>query len=126
MAENTSKKILIIDDEQTTLMYLSSLLERANYEVISTTKGKEVLGLALNYKPDLIILDIVLPDIDGGEVAAILAKNNSTADIPIIFLTGIMKKDEETFAGKTGKRYVIAKPVTREKLIETINKVLPR
>jgi two-component system alkaline phosphatase synthesis response regulator PhoP len=124
MAEITGKKILIVDDEEATLNYLCHILERENYKVISTTKGKEVLDLALNNKPDVIILDVIIPDMDGGEVASLLSKNSATSNIPIIFLTGILKKDEESFAGRTGKRYVLAKPITREKLLEMIKKVL--
>lgn len=124
MPEIPQKSILVVDDEEATLNFLSHILERENYKVFSTSKGKEVADLALNNKPDIIVLDIILPDIDGGEVASVLSKNPATANIPIIFLTGILKKDEESFAGKTGKRYVLAKPVTREKLLEMITKVL--
>ncbi|MCK9574175.1 MAG: response regulator, partial [Candidatus Omnitrophica bacterium] len=71
-----------------------------------------------------IVLDIILPDMDGGEVASLLSKNSATSNIPVIFLTGILTKTEESFAGKTGKRYVLAKPITKEKLLEMIQKVL--
>jgi len=124
MPEAPKRRILVVDDEETTLNYLCHILGRENYEVFSTTKGKEVLELALNNKPEVIVLDIILPDIDGGEVAALLSKNTATANTPIIFLTGILKKNEESFAGKTGKRFVLAKPITREKLLEMIKKVL--
>lgn len=124
MPETLNKSILVVDDEEPTLTYLCHILEREKYKVFSTTKGKEVTEIALNNKPDVIILDIILPDIDGGEVASLLSNNSATANIPIIFLTGILKKDEESFAGKTGKHYVLAKPVTKEKLLEMIKKVL--
>jgi len=124
MPETLNKSILVVDDEEPTLTYLCHILEREKYKVFSTTKGKEVPEIALNNKPDLIILDIILPDIDGGEVASLLSNNSATANIPIIFLTGILKKNEESFAGKTGKHYVLAKPVTKEKLLEMIKKVL--
>ncbi|MDD4955772.1 MAG: response regulator [Candidatus Omnitrophica bacterium] len=116
-----NKSILVVDDEEQTLAYLCRILERENYKVFSTTKGKEVAEIALNNKPDAIILDIILPDIDGGEVASILSKNPATANIPIIFLTGILKKEE---AGKTGKRFVLAKPITKENLLEMLKKIL--
>jgi len=62
------KKILVIDDEEEAVVHLSNILRRANYEVIYTTKGKEGIDLALELRPDLILLDIMLPDIDGFEV----------------------------------------------------------
>jgi CheY-like chemotaxis protein len=65
-----------------------------------------------------------MPDLDGGEVASLISNNPHTAGVPIIFLTGILKKDEESFAGTTGRRHVLAKPVTREKLLEMIKAVL--
>jgi CheY-like chemotaxis protein len=124
MTDETKKKILVADDEAATLTYLCRILERENFEVISTTKGKEAVELTLNHKPDLVILDIVMPDLDGGEAASLISGNPQTARIPIIFLTGILTKDEESFASTTGRRHVLAKPVTREKLLEMIKKVL--
>ncbi|MDP2923330.1 MAG: response regulator [Candidatus Omnitrophota bacterium] len=126
MADLLTKKILAVDDEKEVLGYLRSMLQRSNYEVITATSGKEAVVLATEHKPDLILLDIVLPDIDGGDIASLLSKNPVTAKIPIIFLTGILKKEEEVFRTKTGKHLIIAKPVTKEKLLETIGKALQR
>jgi CheY-like chemotaxis protein len=125
MAELPPKKILAVDDEKQVLDYLSHMLTREGYIVSIAVNGKEAISLATEQKPDLIILDIVLPDIDGGDVASLLAKNPVTAQIPIIFLTGIIKKEEEKTSAKTGKHYVVAKPVTREKLLEMIKRALP-
>ena len=124
MTEEAKKKILVADDEANTLTYLCRILEREKYEVISTTKGKEAVELTLAHQPDLVILDIVMPDLDGGEAASLISNNPRTAGIPIVFLTGILTKDEESYAGTTGRRHVLAKPVTRENLLEMINKVL--
>ncbi|UCD15903.1 MAG: response regulator [Candidatus Omnitrophota bacterium] len=121
---NGLKKILVVDDEKQVLEYLSHILKRANYEVIATTKGKEVIDLASKSKPDLIILDIVLTDMDGSDVASSLSSDPFTAKIPILFLTGILKKKEESFVEKTGKSYVIAKPVTAPELLKMVNKIL--
>jgi putative two-component system response regulator len=125
MTEARLKKILVVDDEEETLTHISNILKRSNYEVVSTTKGKEALKLAANLLPDLVILDIVLPDMGGSEVASALVGNPATAEIPIIFLTGILtKQEEESVGGKTGKRYVMAKPATAEELLETVRKAL--
>jgi len=119
------KKILVVDDEEEVLTHLSNILKRANYEVTATTKGKEATELAMKLRPDLIILDIVMPDMGGSEVSSILAANPSTANIPIIFLTGILtKQEEEAIGSKTGKHYVIAKPITGKELLEIVGKVL--
>ncbi|MFC1592520.1 PleD family two-component system response regulator [Candidatus Omnitrophota bacterium] len=120
-----NKKILLVDDEEETLAHLRNILKRADYDVVSTTKGKEAVELAVQQLPDLIILDIVLPDMGGSEVATAVLGNPATASIPIIFLTGILtKQEEESVEGKSGKRYVIAKPTTREELLGMVAKVL--
>lgn len=125
MTESRLKKILVVDDEEETLVHLSNILKRSNYEVVSTAKGKEALKLAAELLPDLIILDIVLPDMGGSEVASALVGNPPTAQIPIIFLTGILTKQEgESIGGKAGQRYVIAKPATAEELLEIVSKAL--
>ena len=123
--EKKLKKILIVDDEEEILLHLCNILKRANFDVISTTKGKEAVSLATRGKPDLIVLDIVLPDLGGSEVASILTENPTTAEIPIIFLTGILTRQEENeVGGKSGRHYVVAKPVTGAELIDMINKIL--
>ena len=125
MTEARLKKILVVDDEEETLSHISNILRRSNYEVISTTRGKEALKLAADLLPDLMILDIVLPDMGGSEVASALVGNPATAEIPIIFLTGILtKQEEESVGSKTGKRYVMAKPATAEELLEMVRKAL--
>lgn len=126
MPNTVRKKILVVDDEEEILEHLTNILERAGYTVITTSKGKKVLELAQNQRPDLIILDIVLPDMDGSEVARRLAESPSTAGVPVVFLTGILKKEEEINVEKTGKSYIMAKPVTGEDLLEMVSRVLPK
>ncbi|MFH0791497.1 MAG: response regulator [Candidatus Omnitrophota bacterium] len=121
-----TKRILLVDDEEEVIKHLSNILERAAHKVIATTKGKEAVNLAKTAFPDLIILDIVLPDMEGGEVAAVIGEDPSTANIPIIFLSGIVLTKEDAVSGeKIGRHYVLAKPVTGEELLETIGKVFP-
>ncbi|MFH1578472.1 MAG: response regulator [Candidatus Omnitrophota bacterium] len=125
MINQAFKKILVADDEAEALASLSNILERANYKVISTSKGKEVVDLAMRLKPDLIILDIVMPDMEGSEIASILVRKDSTANIPIIFLTGIIsREEEETVESRTGRHYVLAKPATPKELLEMVSKAL--
>ncbi|MCM8786544.1 MAG: response regulator [Candidatus Omnitrophica bacterium] len=125
LMENTpSKKILVVDDDEVVLNSLTEILRRANFEVFSTISGYQAIKLAEENLPDVIILDIILPDIDGGEVAFTLSKKPQTSNIPIIFLTGILKKGEEELIKKSGKHYVLAKPVTANEILTMINKVI--
>jgi CheY-like chemotaxis protein len=126
MPGTNSRKILAVDDEQEFLTYLAAILRRADYNVITALSGKEAVNLSIEHKPDLILLDIVLPDLDGGEVASILSKNPSTASIPIIFITGILRKKEESLASKDGKHFIIAKPVDAGILLAAIERIIPR
>jgi len=124
MADSSPKKILVVEDEQETLIHLSNILKRSNYEVISTTKGSEAVGLAKSSNPDLVILDIVMPDMSGSEVAATLLEDPATASIPIIYLTGILTKEEELSIKKTGRHYIMAKPTTGKEILEKVKQVL--
>jgi two-component system alkaline phosphatase synthesis response regulator PhoP len=84
------KKILVIDDEEEAVIYLRNILQRANYEVIYTTKGKEGVDLALELRPDLILLDIMLPDIDGFEVLDRLKSKwieSKISSVPVIMVS---------------------------------------
>jgi DNA-binding response OmpR family regulator len=124
MTDSSPKKILVVEDEQETLAHLSNILKRSNYEVISTSKGSEAVGLAKGSQPDLIILDIVMPDMSGGDVAAALSEDPTTAGIPIIYLTGILTKEEELSIRKAGRHFIMAKPTTGKEVLEKVEQVL--
>jgi len=124
MPEVENKRILLVDDEEEALVHLKKILERAKFNVITTTKGIEALNLAKLHHPDLIILDVFLPDLEGDEVAAQLAEDPACADIPIIFLSGIVMTREDKFSGeKFGRHYILAKPVTPKEILDMISKV---
>ncbi len=124
MTDGSPKKILVVEDEEETLIHLSNILKRSNYEVISTTKGSKAVGLAKHFQPDLIVLDIVIPDMSGSEVAATLLEDPVTARIPIIYLTGILTKEEELLIKRTGRHYIMAKPTTGKEILEKVKQVL--
>ena len=123
--QDTFKKILVVDDEQEVLIHLTNILKRAHYEVISTTKGKEAVQLAKKLKPDLIILDILIPDMGGPEICHVLSEIPSTTNIPIIFLSGLnTKEDERIIREKTGRYHILAKPITAEAVLEAVRRGL--
>jgi len=124
MPSSLPKKILIVDDEEEALSRLKNILTRADYDVVCATNGRDAIALAKNLKPDLIILDIVMPDIDGSDVASILSEDSGTVAIPVLFLTGILTKKEESLGKKTGRHRVIAKPIAAGELLELIGKAL--
>lgn len=118
-----AKKILVIDDEKDLCWFIKlNLEEDKQYEVIVANSGIEGIKKAKKESPDLILLDILMPNMEGSEVAEKLANYSQTKDIPIIFLTAIVRREEaERTIG--GKRF-IAKPVETEKLKASIEEVL--
>lgn len=121
--------ILVVDDEQDVVVALGNILKRAQYGVLSAPNGQEALRLAKANQPDLIILDIMLPGLDGGSVAEILSQDSSTANIPVLFLTGILSKEEELTGmqeggKKSGRHFMMAKPVAKDDLLLKIHKIL--
>ncbi|MBU2101974.1 MAG: response regulator [Candidatus Omnitrophica bacterium] len=125
-SDTQRKKILLVDDEEEALVQLTNLLKRANFEVVSTSKGKEALALASNTKPDLIILDMLLPDMPGAEISRKLSADPALSAIPVLFLTGLnTKEDEIIMKEKAGVYHLLAKPITREELLEAIHKIIP-
>ena len=125
MTGDSLKKILLVDDEKEILTDLGYVLQQAGYDVVSTPKGKEAVDLAQDFVPDLIVLDLVIPDMLGGDVARVLSELPATSDIPIIFLSGLnTKEDAQIIREKTGNYHIVAKPVTPEELLAVISKVL--
>ena len=123
--EGREKKILIVDDDPVTLEMLEKILVLEGYWVSKATNGKEALYIANEYKPDLIILDIVMPIMDGTEAMEHLEKNPRTRNIPVLCLISLISKNEE-FENNTSNRRFLAKPIEKEKLINEIEKSLTR
>ena len=125
-----NRKILIVDDEEEILVFLEKRLAASGYQVVKASSGKEAFLKAKAYSPDLILLDIVLPDIDGADVAKLILEDPSVKAIPIIFMSGIVsKEDSETKPKVTvgGYRYsVIPKPFDYEELLTEIGKIIER
>ena len=122
--EEKPKTILVVDDEEIMLEHLVNTLKRTGCRVLSASKGLEAVKIAKAELPDLILLDVVMPDMDGGQVASELAGFSATSKIPIIFLTGILTKEEGFGREITGKRYVIPKPINSAELLKKICMVL--
>ena len=125
MAEK--KKVLLIDDEKDLCFFLKANLENTGeFDVLVSTRGDKGIELAQREKPDLILLDILMPGMSGDEVAEILLENSATAKIPIIFLTAMVTKEEigDVALKKKGGRDFITKPITTEELVGAIKKVL--
>jgi len=120
------KKLLVIDDEEYFCRAVKKAIEmKRDLQVLTATRGDEGLRLARTQKPDLILLDIVMPGMMGTQVAEELSQDPATASIPVIFVTAIVKKEEtERNRGFSGGRMFIAKPVVIDELLKKIDAVL--
>lgn len=117
------KKILIVDDEPDLLKVTLLRLKKTGYEVFGGADGREVLGLARQIIPDLIILDVYLPVINGDEVAKILKKDDELKHIPIILISATTKTLDER-AAESGADAYLAKPFDPEELVGMVKKIL--
>ena len=119
------KKILIVDDEADVVEALEARLKAKKYSVTMAKSGLEALAKAKETEPDLIILDIMMPDMNGTEVARILRDDNTTKDIPIIFLTALQtKKDEKREGSEIAGNTVLAKPFEFPQLLSKIKQLI--
>ncbi|MDD4997937.1 MAG: response regulator [Syntrophales bacterium] len=120
------KKLLVIDDEEYFCRAVKKAIEmKRDLQVLTATRGDEGLRLARTQKPDLILLDIVMPGMMGTQVAEELSQDPATASIPVIFVTAIVKKEETGRArGFLGGRMFIAKPVVVDELLKKIDSLL--
>ncbi len=119
-------KILIVDDEASlTRMLKINLDEVGDYEVRTENKGSLALAAAQEFKPDLILLDIMMPDMIGSEVAEMILADNELKNTKIIFLTALVSKHEtKVTEGNIAGRTFIAKPIKIDVLIEKIQEEL--
>lgn len=117
------KRVLIVDDEQDFTKVVKMNLEATGkYEVMAQNKGSLCLAAAKEFKPNLILLDLLMPDLEGGEVAYQLENDEETKNIPVVFLTAVAKKDEvKGDSGLIGGHVFLAKPVTLQELIDCID-----
>ena len=104
------KRVLVVEDNELNLKLLKDLLEYQGYRVITTRLGEPALGLARQYKPDLILMDIQLPDISGMEATQRLKSDEETRDIPIIAVTAFAMSGDEAKILASGCDGYIAKP----------------
>lgn len=120
------KKILVVDDEvYLTHMVRRGLESKGNYQVMEENSGGRALAAARMFKPDLVLLDVMMPDVDGGTVAAAFAEAEDLKHVPIIFLTAIVTKEETLPAGSViGRHIFLAKPVNLCDLITCIENYL--
>ena len=119
-----SAKILVIDDETDFVELIQYHLQRAGFEVVAAATGSDGLNLARRHAPDLILLDLGLPDVDGLSVCETLRRNSATSRIPIVLVTAMSGEISRAHALGSGADHFLPKPFTRETLCDCVQKAL--
>jgi len=116
--------ILVVDDVSSEKELISLYLEDSGYQTIKAANGKDALEKAINNKPDLIISDVVMPEMSGLELCRNLKKSNETQKIPIILCTSKNQEIDRLWGMKQGAIAYITKPFTKEEILNTVKKSL--
>ena len=123
----TKRKILVVDDNVELSRLLKQQLEAAgDFLVRNENRAALALNVMRGFKPDLVILDVMMPEMDGGHLAGEMKADAALAKTPVIFLTGSVRKEEVAdHHGIIGGMPFLAKPVKVEELLEWINRLAP-
>ncbi len=118
------KKVLIVEDNELNMKLFHDLLEVHGYETLQTRDGREALELARLHRPDLILMDIQLPEVSGLDVTRWIKADESLKRIPVIAVTAFAMKGDEEKIRNGGCEAYIAKPISVTNFLETIERVL--
>ena len=119
-----SKKVLIVEDNELNMKLFHDLLDSQGYQVLQTREGLQAMAIARQHMPDLILMDIQLPEISGLEVTKWLKDDEELAHIPIIAVTAFAMKGDEERIRQGGCEAYISKPISVMHFLETVKKHL--
>lgn len=119
------KTILLVDDEPDILFVISRILEKDGYKVISAESGEECLEKLKNTNPDLILLDVMMPGLDGWETCSRIKSDKKKSNIPIVMLTAKTSTEDKIKAlEECGAKWHISKPIDRKSFLDTVKWIL--
>ena len=119
-----SKTILIVEDNELNMKLFNDLLQAHGYNTVQTMDGRDAIKLAREHKPDLVLMDIQLPEISGLEVTKMMKADDELKSIPVVAVTAFAMKGDEDKIREGGCEGYIAKPISVPTFLETINKFL--
>lgn len=118
------EKILVVEDRVSDVVFIKNILEKEKYEVLYAENGKDALSIIENNTPDLVILDIVLPDIDGFEVCKRIRNNNNLVSLPILFYSAIKTIDDKLLGLEMGASDFLSKSADERELLARIKNLI--
>src|SRR3954467_2127165 len=119
-----AKRVLIVEDNELNMKLFHDLLDAQGYETLQTREGLQALSLARQHKPDLILMDIQLPEVSGLEVTKWLKEDPELKAIPVVAVTAFAMKGDEERIREGGCEAYLSKPISVAKFIETIRRFL--
>ena len=124
MSRSAGRRILIVDDEPDVTQMLDRLLSQHGFETYTVNNALKAVEKAASVRPDLVILDFIMPDLPGSEVARMLRGYSATRDVPILFISGSSDEDHRLIAEVSGATAFLEKPIDSAQLIEKIRGLL--
>jgi len=118
------RKILLVDDSPADLANIKHIVTEAGCIVVTATSGKEAIDKAKAEKPDLIFMDIIMPDMDGYAACRLLSSESETKDIPIVFVTSKNQKADRLWAQMQGGKAFVTKPYAADSIIDQMKAFL--
>jgi two-component system cell cycle response regulator DivK len=119
-----AKTVLIVEDSELNMRLFNDLLEAFGYRTVKTRDGKEAVPLARQHKPDLIVMDIQLPDISGLDITGMLKKDAALKSIPVVAVTAFAMRGDEQKILAAGCDAYLSKPISVSTFLETIRKFI--
>lgn len=124
MLQIMPKKVLIVEDNELNMKLFADLLEAHGYETRQTREGLKAIAIARDFKPDLILMDIQLPEVSGLEVTKWIKDDETLAHIPVVAVTAFAMKGDEKRIRDGGCEAYIAKPITVTTFLSTVRKLV--
>ena len=116
--------ILIVDDSRTVIASLKKTLQQGGFSTITAINGEEGVQMAKQHKPNMILMDLVMPGINGFQATRMIRRDPETENIPIIIISGNEQASEKFWGTRIGASGFLPKPITRDKLFEVIAEIL--
>ena len=119
------RKILVVDDDPKALLLMDAMLKPHGYDVVLVNHGRLTIQTARKEKPDLILLDIMMPELDGYTILNKIRKDETLKNIPVVMVTALELDGNKVFASECGASAYITKPINSRQLIETVAFFIP-
>jgi len=126
MTKTPLQKVLIVEDNALNMRLFSDLLEASGYETMQCVDGAKAVGLALEANPDLIIMDIQLPEVSGLDITRWLKDDERTAQIPVLAVTAFAMRTDEMLVREAGCEGYLSKPIQVRSFLKTVDDLISR